>query len=193
MWGFPTSGGDDALEPGNLPKLWFSHPDHAAGMLRDNHLVNGDQVVRNGDDMVKVAIDLKDEHYGIETLWAEAVGEGRYRLRNVPILAFGYSEQDVVTATEIAGKLRVNGVAEPGGHSTYRLFFTAPTDDEKFNLLWEPLEKLGCTFERANTRVIGIDVPPHADVYAVYAILEQGEQAKNWSFEEGHCGHRLRA
>jgi hypothetical protein len=31
-----------------------------------------------------------------------------------------------------------------------------------------------------------------ADIYAVYATLEQGEAAKQWSFEEGHCGHRLR-
>jgi len=162
------------------------------GWLRDNRDVNGDQSLRNGDDMVKVAIDLKDERYGIETLWAEAVGESRYRLRNVPILAFGYSEQDVVTATNVNGQLCVSGIAERGGHSTYRLFFPAPTDNEKFRLLWGPLEKLGCTFERANTRVIGIDVPPHADVYAVYAILEQGEQAKDWAFEEGHCGHPLR-
>jgi hypothetical protein len=63
------------------------------GRQGDNHHVNGDQPLRNGDDTVKVAIDLEDERYGMETLWAEAVGESRHRLRNVPILASGYSEQ----------------------------------------------------------------------------------------------------
>jgi Domain of unknown function (DUF4265) len=145
----------------------------------------------NGN-LVKVAIDLKDEVYSVESLWAEPAGDGLYRLRNVPFLAYGYSEQDVVKATDVEGYLSVNGVAERSGHSTYRLFFPEATDNEKFRPLWEPFEKLGCTFEWANSRLIGIDVPPHTDVYAVYAVLEQGEQAKHWTFEEGHCGHRLR-
>jgi hypothetical protein len=116
----------------------------------------------NGD-LVKVAIDLKDEAYGIESLWAAPAGDGLYRLRNVPFLAYGYSEDDVVKATDIDGQLVVTGVAERSGHSTYRLFFPEATDNEKFSPLWEPLAKLNCTFERANMRLIGIDVPPHTD------------------------------
>jgi hypothetical protein len=142
-------------------------------------------------DLLKVAIDLKDEVYGVETLWAAPLGDGRYRLRNVPFLAYGFSEDDVVNAAESDGRLVVAEVAERSGHSTYRIFFPQPTDEAAFGPLWKPLADLGCTYERANTRLIAVDVPPDANVYAVYAVLERGEEAKQWEFEEGHCGHRL--
>jgi hypothetical protein len=145
-----------------------------------------------GGCLNKVVIELRDDHSEAETLWAEALGNGLYRLRNVPILAYGFSEQDVVSTAEIDGRHVVTGTATPGGHSTYRVFLPEPTEDPRFAKIFEPLSKLGCTYERANPRLIGIDVPPEADIYAVYAMLEQGEAAKQWSFEEGHCGHPLR-
>lgn len=143
-------------------------------------------------DLVKVTIDLNDDVYGVETLWAAPLGDGRYRLRNVPFLAYGFSEDDVVNAAESGGRLIVADVAQRSGHSTYRIFLLQPTDEAAFAHLWKPLADLGCSYERANTRLIAVDVPPGTDVYAVYDALERGEQAKNWEFEEGHCGHRLR-
>jgi hypothetical protein len=145
-----------------------------------------------GNCLDKVVIELRDDHSEAETLWAEALGNGLYRLRNVPILAYGFSEQDVVSTTEIDGRQIVTGTATPGGHSTYRVFLPEATEDPRFVKMVEPLSRLGCTYERANPRLIGIDVPPEVDIYAVYAMLEQGEAAKQWSFEEGHCGHPLR-
>jgi hypothetical protein len=143
-------------------------------------------------DLIKLTIDLKDDVYGVETVWSAPLGNGLYRLRNVPFLAYGYSEGDVVNASDVDGRLMVSDVVQRSGHSTYRLFLPQPTDEEAFAPLWEPLADLGCTYERANTRLIAIDVPPQADVYAVYAALERGEQVNQWSFEEGHCGHPLR-
>ena len=77
---------------------------------------------------------------------------------------------------------------------TRHIAFSYPpeTTEEKFARDWEPLEKLGCTYERANRRLVAIDVPPRSDVYAVYAVLEDGEKDGLWEFEEGHCGHALR-
>jgi len=140
----------------------------------------------------KVVIELRNDHFEVETLWAEPLGDGLYRLRNVPILAYGFSEQDVVSTGEVEGRHVVTGVTKTGGHSTYRVFLPEAMDNARFATLFEPLNSLGCTYERANARLVGIDVPPEADIYAVYAVLEQGEAAKEWSFEEGHCGHPLR-
>ena len=151
-----------------------------------------ERVGRDERDLVKVAIELKDDVYDVETLWAAPLGDGRYRLRNVPVLAYGFSEEDVVNAVESDGRLIVGNVVQRSGHSTYRIFLPQSTDDVAFAPLWKPLADLGCTYERANTRVIAVDVPPAADVYAVYAVLERGEQADKWEFEEGHCGHQLR-
>lgn len=145
-----------------------------------------------GEHLVKVSIRLSEPGYEFETLWAEHTADGNYRLRNVPFLAYGYSEQDTVNVTEIEGRFIVNHVVERSGHSTYRLFLSAPMSEEEFNPLWQPLAALGCTYERANGRLIGIDVPPISDVYEVYSLLERGETSKQWEFEEGHCGHSLR-
>jgi len=145
------------------------------------------------EPLTKVAIRLDGTlGYELETVWAEPITDGLYRLRNVPFFAYGYSEQDVLRAAEVEGRLVVNGVAERGGHSTYRVFLPEPTSEEDFCPLWKPLATLGCTYERANRRLIGIDLPPASDVYAVYAVLEQGEESNQWKFEEGHCGHPLR-
>ncbi len=124
-----------------------------------------------------------------ESLWAEPVGEDLYCLRNVPFLAFGFSEQDVITAKQIDGVLTVTGVAARSGHSTYRLVLPEDTSEDQFLKDWVPLRKLGCTYERATRRFVAIDVPPGADIYAVYKALEEGEADRRWEFEEGHCGH----
>lgn len=90
-----------------------------------------------------------------ESLWAEPIGGDRYRLRNVLFLAFGFSEQDVITAKEGDGALRVTGVAIRGGHSTYRLVLPEDTNEEKFSQDWIPLKNLGCSYERARRRYVG--------------------------------------
>ena len=60
-----------------------------------------------GEQLTKVSIQLEEPGYDVEALWAEPVAGGLYRLRNVPFLAYGYSEQDVVSAAELHGRLMV--------------------------------------------------------------------------------------
>lgn len=146
----------------------------------------------SNEGLVKVVFDVPEKDGSVlktESLWAEPVGEDRYRLRNVPFLVFGFSEQDVITAKDDNGKLVVTGVAARGGHSTYRLVLPEDTNEETFLQDWARLKELGCTYERATRRFVAIDVPPHADIYPVYEALEEGERASAWEFEEGHCGH----
>jgi hypothetical protein len=146
----------------------------------------------SNEGLVKVVFDVPEKDGSVlktESLWAEPLGEDRYRLRNVPFLAFGFSEQDVITAKDDKGKLVVTGAAARGGHSTYRLVLPEDTNEEKFLQDWVRLGELGCTYERATRRFVAIDVPPHADIDAVYEALERGERASAWEFEEGHCGH----
>jgi hypothetical protein len=40
----------------------------------------------------------------------------------------------------------------------------------------------------ASAVLIAIDVPPHADVHAVYGALELGEKDRRWEFEEAIVG-----
>ena len=144
------------------------------------------------DGLVKIVFDVPNVDgsvYKTESLWAEPLTDNCYRLRNVPFLVFGYSEQDIVKTMPISGKLVVTGVASRGGHSTYRLILPEDTTEGQFLSDWVRLKELGCTYERATRRLVAVDVPPHADIHAVYRALEDGEDASQWTFEEAHCGY----
>jgi Domain of unknown function (DUF4265) len=41
----------------------------------------------------------------------------------------------------------------------------------------------GCTFESANPRYIAVDMPPSADVTALYELLERGKEQGVWSLK----------
>ena len=157
-------------------------------MTTDNHCSTPEE------GLAKVIFDLSNDGGPVatESLWAEPLGNGFFRLRNVPFFAYGFSERDVVNVVESDGQFLVKSVAERGGHSTYRIYLPDESTGEKFAQIWTPLEQLGCTYERANRALVAVDVPPTSDVYAVYAVLEKGEECGVWKFEEGHCGHLLR-
>ena len=145
--------------------------------------------------LTRVTFELGESNwhgYETESVWAASLGDGRYRIENVPFYACGVSYDDIVVAKPKDGLLIVQEVAERGGHSTYRVILNRYTTDDEFKAAWEKIESLGCTYERATERLLAIDVPPEADIYAVYAALEEGEKVGVWDFEEAHCGHPLR-
>ena len=121
------------------------------------------------DELVKIVFNLSEnsEPVATESLWAEPLGSNLFRLRNVPFYLYGVSEQDIVKAEENDGRLVLTGIVERGGHSTYRVFLSEQTSEEQFSKGWVSFHEMGCTHERATRRLVAIDVPPHADVYAV--------------------------
>ncbi|MHC4984508.1 MAG: DUF4265 domain-containing protein [Planctomycetota bacterium] len=147
--------------------------------------------------LVKVLFELDDDTLRpgeTETLWAEDLGEGRFRLRNTPFYARGFSFHDVVIAVPDAeGPPVVRGAGPRSGHSTYRLFVHEGVEGQAFVLQWQPLERIGCSFEGATDKLIAVDVPADCDIHEVYRLLKEGEAAKAWDFEEGHCGHQVRS
>lgn len=140
--------------------------------------------------MVKVVFPLDPGAWHgslTESLWATPTGEGRYRLENTPFYALGVSYMDTVTAREDHGSWVFTGVATRGGHSTYRVIPRATL--EIVTTHWAPLHAAGCTYEEGARGLRAVDVPPQSDVSEVYRLLEAGEAAGVWYFEEGHCGH----
>jgi hypothetical protein len=143
-------------------------------------------------DLAKVVFEVPADSIvgaGTETMWAEHLGTDTYRLRNIPFYVMGVSFEDVIRAREKDDELFFSKVVAPAGHSTYRVFLGQATTEADFLGLWEPLERLGCSFEGATPRLFAIDVPPEADIYTIYGLLEKGEAAGFWDFQEGHCGH----
>ena len=146
--------------------------------------------------LVKVVFQLEPgawHGYGTETLWAEEFAGLRYRLRNTPFYAFGVSAEDVVFAVAgDEGKPVFASVSLRGGHSTYRTMRSEQCDSVVFSSSWDPLATLGCSYEEGPGLLLAVDVPSKADIYRVYELLERGEAAGSWHFEEGHCAHALR-
>lgn len=97
----------------------------------------------------------------------------------------------MVEAPTIGNQNVMRALVERGGHSTYRIFVSNSAPLKRFPEFWLPLEGLGCTVERATERLFGVDVPPEADIYKVYDLLQAGEAASVWGFQEAHVGHAL--
>jgi hypothetical protein len=138
---------------------------------------------------VRFHVDPNDQR-GVKTesLWAEKVGSGRFRILNSPFFLFGISADDVVEAKETDGGLMFQRVDSRGGHSTYRIFLQGgrTIKDADFRTYWGPISKLGATFENADDHFVAVDIPPGRDVAAIYELLDRGEQDGIWAFEEVH-------
>jgi len=142
---------------------------------------------------VTFELDRSDWHdHTTETLWAAFVTDKTYALRNVPFYVFGVSFGDVVVAELKDGENLFRRIYGRGGHSTYRIFLVGEKSEQRFEEAWEPLRKIGCSYERATDYLVAVDVPPETDIYEAYASLENGLSLGIWDFEEAHCGHALR-
>jgi hypothetical protein len=138
----------------------------------------------------KMTISLGDHAwhgFGTETVWVEGLPDGTLRLRNTPFFAKGLSYLDVVDVKVEDEELLFSGVRQRSRHSTYRLILEESTTDEQFADRWTAFAALGCTYESfGDLRLYAVDVPTTEAVKAVYLLLQAGEQAGLWDFEEGH-------
>lgn len=152
----------------------------------------------NGSSLKKMYFKLnpKDWHgYATESVWVESLSGDRYRIKNTPFHAMGVSFEDIVFGSVEHDKLYFDSVSIRSGHSTYRILMKKAVLPKSFEQYWQPLSALGCTYEsaeREHMRLFAVDVPPSVDIYKVYALLEEGQRADVWDFEEGHCGHLLK-
>ncbi|MQY41377.1 DUF4265 domain-containing protein [Epibacterium sp. SM1969] len=146
------------------------------------------------DLMEKVFAELKSEDwhgYSTESLWATPVEEGRFRIENSPFFAEGFSFGDIVDTIMRDGVAWITGLARPSGSSTYRILLGENVEAAQFTRFWKPLQQAGCSFEHGDFgfEIRAVHVPKETDIHKAYRLLEAGEAASVWEFEEGHCGH----
>jgi len=146
-------------------------------------------------------LDPSDWHaQGAEGIWAERVqgtdGLSIFRILNSPFFVKGISYLDIVRAQrrKIVGEYEFAGVVEHSKHSTYMLL--VPLESISFDSYWKTFEMEGCTYESTSIetsmgklKLYSMDIPPEADICAIYAQLEQGEADGIFMFQEGHVGH----
>lgn len=150
------------------------------------------------DLMVKVRFELDaSEWHGhaTETLWAAAVPGSEwpnFEINNSPFFTTGINFLDIVSAKPTGSDSVFDfvTVTESGGHSTYMLLMQPA--ESRIDGYWGILERMGCSYESAHLNLsmgkrllYSVDVPPTADIYEVYEMLERGENDGVWVFQEG--------
>jgi hypothetical protein len=152
--------------------------------------------MRDNENRVKIKIPLPENDPSggeAEWVWADRVGESTFVVRNVPTFVFGLSYGDTVRAKSEDGVLVFDAVVQRGGHSTYRVYAKSSRKSPELAAVLQILERMHCDIEPATDKIVALDVLPEADIYEVYRVLEEAERAGIVQFEEGHCGHPLRA
>ncbi len=62
-------------------------------------------------------------------------------------------------------------VVQKSGHRTIRLILNPPADTPVSQAVLEKLRELGCAYEGANKRFIGVDIPPGVDLMEIRQFL----------------------
>jgi len=146
----------------------------------------------------RVKVLLRDDRGNTETLWAEHLGQDRYRLDNTPWYAYGISCGDVVEArpSVLDGSLECLRVVEKSGSRTVRLVLKPPADKaSQSQAVLDRLRDLGCAYEGANPAFVAIDIPPQVDLEVIRRFListgqqwEHADPSYEDLFPESHDG-----
>lgn len=133
---------------------------------------------------VIVLLEQEDDDYppvDYEELWTTPLGEGLYRIENIPFFARGIARGDIVSAVEEDGNLMFGEVVEQSGHSTIRLIiyneYAVPAIIERFL-------NQGCEAETTFTKLVALDVPPEVNLEDIREKLDLGYTQGQWDYEE---------
>lgn len=138
---------------------------------------------------VVVALEKDADDYppaDYENLWAVPVGEGLFRVDNIPFFARSIALGDLVVASPEEGLLRFKEVVQPSGHSTVRIILY---DEAETPTVLERFKQLGCATERSHIPgLIALDVPPSISWTDIQQELEAGHAQERWDYEEACLG-----
>ncbi|WP_375771809.1 DUF4265 domain-containing protein [Archangium gephyra] len=144
------------------------------------------------EQLVKVFFELQQDEDGYppvtcESMWATPVGDGLYRLGNIPFFARGVAYEDVVSAVQRDDGTRgFVEVVRPSGHSTLRIIVYEASEAPA---LRHELEALGCDTELSHIpNLVAVDVPPAVSLDEIRRLLEMGTVSERWEFEEACLG-----
>ena len=152
------------------------------------------------DGYVRVRFSLPDDGSGwppcaSEGLWAVDLGNGRYRLDNVPFFVRGLACRDMVAATTAAdGHLWATEVLRRSGRLTVRVMVFGEHRGDTVRELLDVAAACGVESETMNLNpgcdLLAFDLPKSADVARFKSFLGTGQQLERWAYEEGMVDDR---
>ena len=136
---------------------------------------------------VKVLFHLEQDEDGyppdrVETLWAIEMGDGLYKIDNIPFFVTGIAVEDIVSAEPEAGMLVYKEVVHPSGHGTFRVVVY---DHDEVPGVRGLFKQLGCSTEQSHLRgLIAVNVPPSVPWDDLKRVLDTGRAQDRWDYEE---------
>ena len=121
------------------------------------------------EGLIKVRVHLLgsalESGYESETLWAEDLGEQRYRIWNLPVYAYNIGMRDIVEcAPDPEGGLPVvTRVLEQGDCFTVRLYFSAAASDSEIESVLGLLSERRVLFEKSDRLLWAIGLRSRED------------------------------
>lgn len=118
-------------------------------------------------------------------MWARALGNGLFEIRNVPFYAYGLNHLDVVRAVGPSADDQpvVLELVRASGHHTLRVYFNGTTGASAHVELLRQLDGYRASFEGAHPGHYAIDVAPDGDDAAIRAQLDQWMRAGLLDYE----------
>jgi hypothetical protein len=145
--------------------------------------------VETGEGLVRIRIRLErspgEQGPEEDTVWAEPLGNDRFRIESCPFFAYGLSRDDVVWAAAEGGGPILDDVLEKGGHRTLR-FALAPAVELRSAAVQRLLERVGeagCTYELLRPRFVAIDVAPEVDLAVLADLLQEAARKGTLAWE----------
>ncbi|MCU1644716.1 MAG: hypothetical protein JWN03_4991 [Nocardia sp.] len=145
---------------------------------------------------VRVHFDLQvDDGWppvGAESMWAIPSPEpDLVALDNIPWFVRGLAIGDVVrVSADSEGLLRMTELVAWSGNCTIRVipFRSGPLEGNLQRVL-DSFEPLGANGEGLQQfGIVALNAPPTADISGMKQLLQQGEAAEWWTYEEGCIG-----
>ncbi len=143
------------------------------------------------EELTKVHVDLPNNpHTGGEAMWAKALGDDLYELRNNPFFAYGLNFLDVVHAVSLAPdeKPSVLRVVRRSGHRTIWVTFTDDADGDDRARRLERLNHWRGFYEGRDETDYVVDVEPHGDFAAVLGQLARWRDEGILTYHTGEKG-----
>ncbi|MFK8052804.1 MAG: DUF4265 domain-containing protein [Woeseiaceae bacterium] len=123
----------------------------------------------------------------VEFMWADAVGDNHYQLKNFPFYAYGISFDDVVEAHPKDDEdpyPYLTKVIKKSGHRTLRIILDeSAKESERSQQLLQAIASMGCGYEGMNGKTyFVVNVQPHCDFDAVRDFLN--DEDIRWEYAD---------
>jgi hypothetical protein len=137
-------------------------------------------VTSNNEELGHVLISVDDPMYGgasTERVWAKALGDDLYEIRNTPWHTCAVAWGDVVRAKSESEDQwpTMMEVVTPGGHRTLHIYFLKPNTPKTRESVLKSLAKYKASYENAEDSLYAIDVDRKSDYEGLLRYLAEME------------------